>query len=802
MKNFKIFNLLLLLMLLFLPFSTINNNQKKGNQERIRVEEKLGNVKLSSDETQINNNQFISKNYKKRKNLEYITPAYDYDEEFIDDKTTYSNSDSNKDSYENNNSFKNATLLSNEPEKNEMPGNYSVSIEATLHKDPWFYLFWRDIDEDYFRFDVYGNASVSIILSNIPATVDYDLELYMHDNTSGAGFESTEMISELEGCQGKYGVTESITKKLGPGTYYARVFPCGEDSYDAINKYNLKISVNYLDRESVSIQDLRYNKGCKAALWMSDFNPVGIKPFSTLDKELIATYPGPQIGGVGCNPLLKYVYNNHTVEHASLYLWDNEICSFIHNQLKDNILPNLIAIQKEYDKGRLNWETKFEIINGVNTLVSISLLFLPSGYSIPKVIGAIQIFGPPTFEFIIRALFPEYWDTHLSIVIGHVEDIIRVLAVKGNSTDDSQVIKISSVYTTIGETTPSSVINYYAHFDLELPIKDFIYHKDMIPTFNERSYVYGHIYGIRDSQDFYNAISGIEYTLDDINTSLPQEVMINQAYINNLNNGEYNWYKFTAPTTGFYDFYTEGQDIDTFGELFYIPVPAQSIFGRNAFDDDSGVEENFNIHFFLDKGQTVFIRVRGYYWLSQQSYSFKVNLTNEYLSYTLLASDFSSFVNNSGQGQYFFYEKQKKLEFENGLKMNTRRLRCSYIENQFLVLSANRENAGKAFLELEFEKSLKAIQFNIGLWSSIEAITSANSTVFLQYKTENGEWITAMEFMKIGMHEGKYNLDSFYVPFENADVFSIRFIVNVTNPGGDRNKGRVVLDNLTFYFEE
>lgn len=38
------------------------------------------------------------------------------------------------------------------------------------------------------------------------------------------------------------------------------------------------------------------------------------------------------------------------------------------------------------------------------------------------------------------------------------------------------------------------------------------------------------------------------------------------------------------------------------------------------------------------------------------------------------------------------------------------------------------------------------------------------------------------------------------IPLERYDSSSIRFIVNASNPSGDRNKGRVVLDNFNFNF--
>ena len=56
-------------------------------------------------------------------------------------------STSSKDQYESNNDFESATNITiyefSQYIENEM------IVEGTLNRDPWYKLFWRDIDEDY-----------------------------------------------------------------------------------------------------------------------------------------------------------------------------------------------------------------------------------------------------------------------------------------------------------------------------------------------------------------------------------------------------------------------------------------------------------------------------------------------------------------------------------------------------------------------------------------------------------------------------------------------------------------------------
>ena len=82
------------------------------------------------------------------------------------------------------------------------------------------------------------------------------------------------------------------------------------------------------------------------------------------------------------------------------------------------------------------------------------------------------------------------------------------------------------------------------------------------------------------------------------------------------------WYKFVAPADGKYAFLTTGNS-NTYGELFSA-VP----FGNdtsttgleNGSDDDSGDGNNFRIEYTLQKDSVIYLRVRGYSWLSVGSY--------------------------------------------------------------------------------------------------------------------------------------------------------------------------------------
>jgi hypothetical protein len=107
--------------------------------------------------------------------------------------------------------------------------------------------------------------------------------------------------------------------------------------------------------------------------------------------------------------------------------------------------------------------------------------------------------------------------------------------------------------------------------------------------------------------------------------------------------------------------------------------------------------------------------------------TYAINYGNHYSFYD---HDFAEeFVNDSGGGQYFFYEKSTQVSFSGGQTVQTKRLRTSYIENQYLVLSPNRLNAGAAYLDIAFPHRIPKLVFDVAMWSSLEGAINEDFTI-------------------------------------------------------------------------
>lgn len=164
---------------------------------------------------------------------------------------------------------------------------------------------------------------------------------------------------------------------------------------------------------------------------------------------------------------------------------------------------------------------------------------------------------------------------------------------------------------------------------------------------------------------------------------------------------------------------------------------------------------------------------------------------------------FQGFKNEHNQGQYFNEVVEQPLSIinpEETIHFMTRRLRCSYIDQGYFVLSANRDSHDTAYLELEFEEDVRQVGLNLNLWSYKERFGS-DTSLRLEYfdKTEN-TWKIEREInaLLLPLKEEVSQTNLTLLP---KDVNKIRIIVENKGITTDRNKGRIVIDFIDIYFD-
>ena len=147
--------------------------------------------------------------------------------------------------------------------------------------------------------------------------------------------------------------------------------------------------------------------------------------------------------------------------------------------------------------------------------------------------------------------------------------------------------------------------------------------------------------------------------------------------------------------------------------------------------------------------------------------------------------------------QYYFDGQTATHVVDDFLTINSSRLRCGYIEQSYIVLSAKHKDAGHAYLSLEFSRPVYYYSFDVALWSDSEGINANNAELVMQVKGENGNWVEIVDLLNDITLPTK---DQGFYTYENwADegIYGMRWLE--TAPAtGTKNKGRIAFDEILF----
>jgi hypothetical protein len=512
------------------------------------------------------------------------------------------------------------------------------SIQATIHQ---YYDTSNDdyvLDQDYYRIDTYGDSTITVSLSNISVNRNYNVELLYHRNIINSSYSSIENVDS--GIHG-YNLSEFfVSYNRQPGTYYIRVYSVL--GYDEYVPYTLSFSVEYTFTTE-SISQLRFEKGAKAVIWKSDFDPFGYQPFFFQDE----------ISNKMINVGIKYISNSNSeilnlysnpfhlalnekvigdeILHSILYIWgrtQRDDLSIILQSIADNVETQI----NNNNTFKFNVETGISVLGLVTTVVSF---FNPIG--ILMYTNTFVGVGSTLSPFILPLLFPNVWGTNKPELLNHLNNIITALET-GQNTSNSEVIAIKLKYKYVHTSTPvydRVEHKYYLDFNVFSTYDNFIYNSDYINSYNGVSHTYGKVYPIRNASDLQAYYNQTPITnIPDINTGGEQIMTLDTEYLRKIAVGEYHWFKFTPAYSGYYDIYSTGT-MNTYGEVF-----SQIDLGRNTphllySDDNSGDNSNFKITAQLTHNVPVWIRVRGSAWMTTGECYVKITPhTHTYSSFT------------------------------------------------------------------------------------------------------------------------------------------------------------------------
>ena len=141
-----------------------------------------------------------------------------------------------------------------------------------------------------------------------------------------------------------------------------------------------------------------------------------------------------------------------------------------------------------------------------------------------------------------------------------------------------------------------------------------------------------------------------------------------------------------------------------------------------------------------------------------------------------------------------FFTKTEALKAEREfLTINTERLRCGYIEKSYIVLSPRRQNAGRAYFEMNFDKPVYSFMYRACMWSASENL---DGIAIIQVKNAQGVWSTLKD-IPISSLKTKENGLTQFTESTLSGIYGLRFETTATATG-DRNKGRFCLGDIAF----
>lgn len=167
--------------------------------------------------------------------------------------------------------------------------------------------------------------------------------------------------------------------------------------------------------------------------------------------------------------------------------------------------------------------------------------------------------------------------------------------------------------------------------------------------------------------------------------------------------------------------------------------------------------------------------------------------TLSYDSFNIVSSDFN-------YTDFYPYSNVNQLVTKNNNCFDSNRLRCGYIQNEFINLSPRRSGAGQAYLELIFSSNIYVIEMAVSMWSDHELTTSSNATAFVQYKDINGVYQNIVDlYNDFEISKNRYQQD--YLSIRMPSQTNCIRIYTSSEAIGNANKGRISLGEITIIYE-
>lgn len=137
-----------------------------------------------------------------------------------------------------------------------------------------------------------------------------------------------------------------------------------------------------------------------------------------------------------------------------------------------------------------------------------------------------------------------------------------------------------------------------------------------------------------------------------------------------------------------------------------------------------------------------------------------------------------------------------------GFSIKSERLRCGYIKKMYNNLSPRKKGAGKAYLELTFERPVFAVSFGITAWKNSEILSFREGDSLTLDIKKGGKWeIGAIDILKDHPELNLYERNQIIRYKIDGEIEGIRFC-STSEPVGSANDCRTCIDDIVLSLTE
>ena len=331
---------------------------------------------------------------------------------------------------------------------------YETNIKSPNYKNSYLGgTINSSTDVDYFKFNIYGDASFGIWLTTYDGSdysmlgLNYNFTIYKQLNKTFPSLDNSG-IQEIYSSNNLY-VNDLYNFTCEPRTYFVQVFGVNGSSNSRFS-YKLVYSINYLHNSSFNLKNYQQDHDNSFVVWQSDFNFLEKDDWGKEDHYLIQNHN--IIGSIGhdlCDEFMRL----EGYPNFEIYFWGVELRNEVISLLQEMI--NKLKIHKEeIEESNENLQLIVEWTNFGGVTLSICAAFVPV-LTIPSI--AYSILSLAVFHFVT----PNSTES-ISNLIDYYSNIIYAIADNTNSTgDDDFIYCITNKLKIYREEVPLSINSKY-----------------------------------------------------------------------------------------------------------------------------------------------------------------------------------------------------------------------------------------------------------------------------------------------------------------------------------------------------